>query len=40
MARYIKTHRSKDLKRNVLVISKYLINDLKLNKEIKLNDIY
>jgi len=40
MARYIKTHRSKDLKRSVLVISKYLINDLKLNKEIKLNDIY
>lgn len=40
MSRYIKTHRSKDLKRSVLVISKYLINELKLHKVAKLNDIY
>ncbi|MCT7547712.1 ABC-three component system middle component 6 [Aliarcobacter butzleri] len=40
MSRYIKTHRSKDLKRSVLVISKYLINELKLHKIVKLNDIY
>lgn len=40
MPRYIKTHRSKDLKRSVLVISKYLMNELKLHKVLKLNDIY
>ena len=40
MSRYIKTHRSKDLKRSVLVISKYLMNELKLHKVLKLNDIY
>ena len=40
MPRYIKTHRSKDLKRSVLVVSKYLIHELKLHKVAKLNDIY
>jgi len=40
MPRYIKTHRSKDLKRSVLVISKYLMNELKLHKVLKLNGIY
>lgn len=40
MPRYIKTHRSKDLKRSVLVIAKYLIAELKLHNEIKLSDAY
>jgi hypothetical protein len=40
MSRYIKTHRSKDLKRSVLVISKYLINEIKLHEELKMNDLY
>ncbi len=40
MPRYIKTHRSKDLKRSVLVVSKYLVGELKTHKEIKLHDIF
>lgn len=40
MSRYIKTHRSKDLKRSVLVISQYLINEIKKHKDYKLNDMY
>lgn len=40
MPRYIKTHRSKDLKRSVLVVAKYLINELNIHNEYKLNDMY
>ena len=40
MSRYIKTHRSKDLKRSVLVISQYLINEIKKHKDYKLNNYY
>lgn len=40
MPRYIKTHRSKDLKRSVLVISHYLINQIKKYGDYKLNDMY
>lgn len=40
MPRYIKTHRSKDIKRSVLVIAHYLINEIKKHREYKLNDMY
>ncbi len=40
MPRYIKTHRSKDIKRSVLVVSKYLVTELKTHKEVKLNDMF
>lgn len=40
MPRYIKTHRSKDLKRSVLVISHHLILEMKTHQEYKLNHMY
>jgi hypothetical protein len=40
MPRYIKTHRSKDLKRSVLVIAQHLISELNIHTEYKLNDMY
>jgi len=40
MSRYVKTHRSKDLKRSVLVISHYLIQEMKVHQEYKLNNMY
>ena len=40
MPRYIKTHRSKDIKRSVLVISQHLINEIKKHNDYKLNDMY
>lgn len=40
MPRYIQTHRSKDLKRSVLVIANFLIKELKVHKEYKLNYMY
>ncbi len=40
MPRYIKTHRSKDIKRSVLVVSQHLIHEIKKHKDYKLNDMY
>ena len=40
MARYIKTHRSKDLKKSVLVVAQYLITELNIHNEYKLSDMY
>uniref|UniRef100_UPI003F61D8F3 ABC-three component system middle component 6 n=2 Tax=Hydrocurvibacter sulfurireducens TaxID=3131937 RepID=UPI003F61D8F3 len=40
MPRYIMTHRSKDLKRSVLVVSYHLMMEMKTHKEYKLNDMY
>jgi hypothetical protein len=40
MPRYIKTHRSKDLKRSVLVIAQHLISELNTHADYKLNDMY
>lgn len=40
MPRYIKTHRSKDLKRSVLVVAQHLISELNIHNEYKFNDMY
>lgn len=40
MPRYIKTHRSKELKRSVLVVAKYLLAELNSHQEYKFNDMY
>lgn len=40
MPRYIKTHRSKDLNKSALVVSKYLIDKIKKQKKYKMNDMY
>jgi len=40
MPRYIKTHRSKDLKRSTLVVSKAMLEELKKHGHCKMGDVY
>jgi hypothetical protein len=40
MPRYIKTHRSRDLKRSVLVVAHHIITEIKVHNTYKLNDMY
>ena len=36
MPRYIKTHRSRDLKRSTLIVAQHLISELKTSNEYKI----